>query len=217
MFLAFPLLTAYCLIEKKVYPEATYKYVSTIIGFLLASLYSFFDLFFTSAYYLTPHAFFSNFLHSLVADVLLPFLICGVFLFILVHTYRYKWHELFYILLGFFCVYFPARTLNINAVLGWYELFIKPIVMICAIIGIKNCIVFLYQYVEKPRESLKKHVHVLFCISISFAFLLCLIALPVIEAFYMLGSVSWILIPVSLLISFGIIYGSSVAVKKVFA
>ncbi len=216
MILAFPLLAAYSLLDKTFYVAAAYKKISIIFGFLLASLYSFFVLFFIPAYYLTPYAFLPNFLYSFTHDTFFPIVFCSLFLFLLVKKFQYKWHELYYIMLGFYIVFFPARSLNINTIFGLHALFVKPVLMVSMVYVLKNILQFSYKYIEISKEMHTSKKDIAIKIVIVLSFLVCLAFPSVFEALYMIGALSWILIPIALLFCSAVVYGSSIVNKKYF-
>ncbi len=205
MFLAFPLAIALALTMKDI-SEHGQKKVSLIIGFSIAVVYSFIDLFFTSAYFLTPYAFFPNFVYSFLYDIFIPAALCSAFLFFFVKKTEYRWCELFYILLGFYCVYLPARSLNINDIFGLYELVLKPLIIVCMVYAYKNITLWMYLY-QKGKVELPfiKNTATLKVVSV-FSYLLCTCIPAIIDSLYMVDISILLLLFVSVLYAFASTY-----------
>ncbi len=216
MLLAFPIIIAYSLLMKNFYPEAQYKAVPLLAGFFLAVVYSFFQLFFFPAYYLIQYSFLSNFVYNFFYDVFIPLALCTLFLFVLAKKYNNKAYELYYLALGFFAVYVPARTFNITITFGSYELFFKPLLLVAMVYISKNIIIVAYRYNATVKERFSSKQHVAIKSGIAFAFVLCYMLPSVIETLYMLSVSYIILIPLILLYVVGFSYGSIIANKKLF-
>ncbi len=214
MIFLFPLAVAFTIVTKNG-TIALHKNVSIVIGFLLAVVYSFIDLFFTSAYYLAPYAFLPNFFYSFLYDTLIPIVICSLFLLLFVRRFDFKWCELYLFLLGFYTVYFPARSFNVNEVFSWYELFIKPLVTVSMVFAIKNISLFLSLYLKDSTKYPFKKSLTMFNVFIVILCILSLFMPSIIETLYLLDMsvFTWALF--SLLYSFAIVYGSSFFHKKI--
>ncbi len=215
MILAFPLAIAYCLYSKDLYALELHKKVSLCIGFFIGVLYTFINLFFTSAYYLAPYSFFLNFLHTLFYDTIIPIALCLVFLFFFIKKTEFKWCELPFMLMGFYCVYFPARLFNVYEVFGSFELFIKPLLTVCMVYASSIALSFLYLYKRKTVQSLFKQSDSVIKMIVIVLLALSFIMPSVIEALHMISIPFFIVLVVSVLYCAAIVYGSILLHKKI--
>ncbi len=213
MILAFPLLIVCSFLCKEFFSEGTHKKVPIVIGFLLAAVYTFIDLFFTSAYYLTPYAFMPNFMYSFIYDIAIPLGISALFLLVFIKAFHFKWNELYYIALGFFVVYFPARIMNTNITLDWYDLFVKPLIFCSMLFGLKNVVAYTYALFNK--KDVEKNKLLLIRVIVIVAYIVCIMFPNAIDAFEAIGMPEWFLLVLMIFYCSGIIIGSIVLRKKI--
>lgn len=199
MFLLFPLLLVYSLAVKKFSPTVQQRYSPALIGFLFASLYTFIELLFVSAYYLSPYTFFANYIVFFAFEVLIPCVSCFLILTLCVKKQENKFMLLYFVLLGFYTIYFPARIMNRNTIFDWYILFVKPILYASMLLGIKNLITYFYQHIHTAKDSIvAKRICIL---KFSLALLVSLLIPPAIDVMDLLNLSLWTILFVSLLYS----------------
>lgn len=208
MILALPLMIVYSIMAKDFFIEAKQRVFSIVIGITMSIIYTFIDLFFTSPYYTNQFAFFPNFLHSFFFEIAIPIAFCSFFILLFIKNKQNKWYQLYFMLLGFLVVYFPARIFNENALYNWYLLFSKPIIILSMLYSLKNCIIFSYSYRDTLHKELKTHFKVFSIIGIVFSYILCLTIPSVIDSLYILDIPNWVLAIVSVLYCGGTIVGT---------
>ncbi len=190
LILVFPILVLFSLLTPD--SQATYRKICVVFGFLIGVLYSFIDLMFFSAYNISSYSFFSNFMHAFLHESLIPIGVNVFFLLACTKKLSLKWYNLYYLLVGFFIVRFPAKVINENLTYDEYILFLKPLVYLCMVWGIKKAIEFLYDYKNFFDSSYSKRVYQVIGAMLILFLILSVLLPSVIEVVYILGIPMWI-------------------------
>ncbi|MFI3258018.1 MAG: hypothetical protein R3Y36_06950 [Spirochaetales bacterium] len=130
MLLLFLCVSVYSLFSEHMFPVTDKRIVPALMGFFVAVIYSFIELFFTSAYYLAPYSFFANYRYFFTFEVIIPCFLCFTIMFLFVRKQENRFFALYFMILGFYTVYFPARVLNRNILFDNYILFVKPVIYV---------------------------------------------------------------------------------------
>lgn len=215
MFLLLPIMLVYSVTVKDFLPTVKQRYAPALIGFLVAALYSFIELFFFSAYYLAPYDFFSNYAYFFTFEVLIPCLLCFSLLFFCIKKQKNRFMVLYFILLGFYTVYFPSRLINRNSTFDWYLVLAKPILYASMLYSIKNLIAYAYQCVNKPTidENKKNTANSVNILKFSLVFIACLAIPPAIDVMHLLVLPMWSIILTTVLYSIAAICGTALVDK----
>jgi len=145
MFLAIPLSLVYTVTKSD---EDALPYSSALTGLILGAFYAFIECMFTSAYYLMRYAFFPNYVFYLFFEVVLPCLFCTAVRIFFSKERDTVLPALYFVIAGFYAVYMPARIMHRNTQFDWYLLFVKPLLYIFMLGGVKHMLSFLYGMVD---------------------------------------------------------------------
>lgn len=97
-------------------------------GTFLATIYCIIDFFVFYSYKEPVYNVFSIFPDYFITFTLIPFLVCGVFLFIFAKDpLAFKLEKFFPLLVGFFIIFFPYKTITQNRVFDYFLLFLSPL------------------------------------------------------------------------------------------
>lgn len=202
MFLLFPIMLTYSLFVKDFSSMVKQRYVPALIGILVGALYSFIELLFFSAYYLAPYVFLYNYAYFLFFEVLIPCVLCFIILFFFIKKQKNRFMLLYFILLGFYTVYFPARLMNRNDVFDWYLILVKPILYVAMLYGMQNFITYLYKTIcSYGAEGNTNTINKIFIFKVFLTFFLCVTVPPTIDVMHLFVFPAWIIIFLSIFYS----------------
>lgn len=123
-------------------------------GTFLATLYCIIDFFVFYAYKEPVYNVFSLFPDYFITYTLIPFLICIVILFIFAKdNLSFKLEKFFPLLVGFFIIYFPYKTITQNRVFDYFLLFLTPVLYFSMLIFLDYIMTLIKGLVEKKLKT----------------------------------------------------------------
>ena len=118
-------------------------------GIFVAALFYLIDFFVSNSYVDFRYGVFKIYPHFFKIFTLIPFLICGLILFLFAKDkIAFKLQNFFPLLLGFYTVYLPYQIISKNANFDFFLLFVLPIIIFTMLILLDfsmNYIIFLIE------------------------------------------------------------------------